>query len=235
MSLMRLAGYDPQGLQRMLFQGDVVLTNESVPAAQTSNAYTFLGSDLLKPIFWGTPTANATYTLDSAANIINAIAPFFGYNVNAQNTSGTNVYSAIQNGTSWRVRIVNNAAFTITFAATANTGVTVSARNTLAAGATATPNSKDLLVTVTCGAPLQSYFCTSTSGAAVLGGLSQAQLATLAVGMVVTNAQANLQGQTIIGINQANGTVTMSGNANATNAAPGVQFNFSPTITAEVI
>lgn len=235
MSLLRLAGYDPQGLQRMMFQGDVALTMESTPAAQTSNAYTFLGADLIKPIFLGTPTAGATYTLDTAANIINAIAPFFGYNPNAANTAGTNVYSAIQNGTSWRVRIVNNAAFTITFAATANTGITVSARNTLAAGSASTPNSKDLLVTVTCGAPAQSYFCTSTNASAVLGGLTAAQVATLAIGMVVTNAQAGQQGNTIIGINQANGQVTMSGNSNATNAALGVQFNFSPTISVELL
>lgn len=233
--LIRAAVYDPQGLQRMMSNADIFVTGEVTPAAQTSNAYTVTGADLAKPSFLCAETGNATYTLDTAANIVNVIAPFFGYNPNAANSAGTNVYSAIPNGTSWRVRFINAAAFTVTFAATANTGVTVNTRAVIAAGSSTTPNGRDLLVRIVCGAPAQSYFCTTTNGNAVLGGLTAAQIATLAIGMVVTNAQAGQQGNTIIGIDMNAGQVTMSGNSNATNAAPGVQFNFSPTIAVEVI
>ena len=48
----------------------------------------------------------------------------------------------------------------------------------------------------------------------------------LSVGMVVTNAVVNQQGNTILGINLAAGTVTMSGNSNAAGANT---FTFSPT------
>lgn len=234
MSLMRLAGYDPQGLQRIVLANDVVVTGESTPAAQTSNAYTVVGADLARPSFLCAETGNATYTLDTAANIVAALAPFFAYNVNASAVNGTPVYSGIPNGTSWRVRFINAAAFTVTFAATANTGVTVNTRAVIAAGSSTTPNGRDLLVTVTCGMPAQALYCTTVNASAVLSGLTAAQCAQLGVGMVVTNAQAGQQGNTIIGINQNAGTVTMSGNSNATNTTA-VLFNFSPTLTAEVI
>ena len=55
--------------------------------------------------------------------------------------------------------------------------------------------------------------------------------ATLTPGMIVTNAVAGTQGFTIVGVNIAAGTVTLSGNATSTNAAPGVAFSFSPVVT----
>jgi hypothetical protein len=61
--------------------------------------------------------------------------------------------------------------------------------------------------------------------------MSQSQLSTLSVGMIVTNAVLSLQGATIIGINIAAGSLTMSANANAT--VVGTVVNFSPLVTID--
>lgn len=226
MSIVRAAVFDPQGLQRVGYQGDILATMESVPAAVTSTAVTLTGANLAAAIYLGNPSGAATYTLDSAANIIAALAPFFGYNQNAAVPGGTPNYQRIQDGTSFRFRIINaNGTNAITVAATANTGVTVNR------GSVPVSTSKDFLITINDGTPVQTFAVNSTSGSAVLSGLTQAQLVLLDVGMVVTNAALNLQGQTITSININAGTVTMSGNANAT--ATGTALTFSPVITVD--
>lgn len=217
---------DPSSNQvRQILPGDIIVTNESVPVANTSTALTVTGALLLQSIFLANPGGAATYTLDTAANILAAIAPNFAYNQNASTPGGQLVYNGIQNGMSWRQRIVNASANAITIASTANTGVTVNR------GLVAASVSRDILITVNAGMQAQTYNVGSTNASAVLTGLTAAQCASLTIGMIVTNAALGLQGQTIIAVNQASGTVTMSGNANAT--ATSTSLTFSPRITID--
>jgi hypothetical protein len=217
--------YDPQGLMRNLFSGDIVATMESVPATNTGTALTLTGALLAQGIFLSSAGSAPTLTVDTAANLIASLAPQFGYNQNASVPGGTPNYQAISNGTAFRFRYIQNSAFLGTIAATANTGITVN-RGTIAAS-----TSRDFLITVNVGMPVQTYAVNSTNATAVLTGLSAAQIATLANGMIVTNAVLGLQGQTIISINYAAGSVTMSGNANAT--AIGSAVTFSPVVTID--
>lgn len=225
MSIVRSAVYDPQGLARIAYAGDLVATNESVPATNTGTAVTLTGALLALGMYLGSPASASTLTLDSAANIVASLAPQFGYNQNASLPAGTPTYQAIPNGTSFRFKIIQSTANGATVAATANTGVTVNR------GSVAASSSRDFLITIVNGTPVQTVNVNSTSGSATLGGFSQAQLAALSIGMIVTNSALNLQGQTITSINTAAGTVTMSGNANAT--ATGTALTFSPVIVVD--
>jgi hypothetical protein len=221
MSLVKPVVQDPQGLGRSAFAGDVICTNEVVPAANTSTALTFTGAMLTSSIFLSNPGGAATYTLDTAANILAAIAPQFAYNVNAVNTLGSAVFQGIENNTAWRIKIVNASANAVTITSTANTGIVVNR------GSVAASVSRDFLVTVKAGAQAQTYTAASTNGSAIVT-VTSAQAATLVNGMIVTNSVLGLQGQTIIAINTTSGAVTMSGNANATAAATSI--NFSPVV-----
>jgi hypothetical protein len=218
---------DPSGGMRIALPGDLVVTNEIVPAGLTATPVTVTGPILANGIILASPTAAATYTFDTAANIIAALSAQYGYNPNAQVPGGTLVYQGISPATSFRVAIVVSTAFAVTLTATANTGVTVN-RGTIAASST-----KDVLITVRNGTPAQTVAGNTTNASAVVSGFTSDQLSRLSIGMVVTNAVANLQGQTIISINQNAGTVTMSANANAT--AVGSAINFSPVIVADVL
>lgn len=212
---------DGAGSVRPTTQGDLVVTQEFVPAALTANAVTVTGGILANGIILASPTAAATYTFDTAANIVAALAPFFSYNPNASAVTGTTVYSSIPQNTSFRVAVVVSTAFAVTMAATANTGVTVN-RPTIPASST-----KDVLVTVRNGSPAQTYSGATTNASAVVTGFTSEQLSRLSIGMVVTNAVAGLQAATIISINQNAGSVTMSANANATGVN---SINFSPVV-----
>ena len=200
--------------QRQVGVGDTFALSEVIPATDsTATNLTITGQMLLGGIILRNPGGVSNENIDTAANIIAAL------------TRGLGI-SAVEPGLSWRVRWLLTTAFALTVQATANTGVTVT-RGTVAASTT-----KDFLVTVVNGTPAQTFQGTTTNGSAVVGGLTQAQLALLSVGMIVTNAVANLQGTTIIAINLAAGTVTMSGNANATNTTP-VTIAFSPVVKVE--
>lgn len=225
MSLVKAVVQDPAGLARLALPGDLVITNEAVPAANSGTAVTLTGALLSLGMYLSSAGSAPTLTLDSAANIVAALAQQFGYNINAAALAGTQQYTAIPNGTSFRFKIIMSTAFAATVAVTANTGMTINR------GSVPASTSRDFLITVVNGTPVQTVSVNSTNGSAVLSGLSNTQLAGLSVGMIVTNAALNLQGQTIIGINQAAGTVTMSGNANAT--AIGTALTFSPTIVVD--
>ena len=215
---------DGNGTVRPAAQGDLVLTQETVPAALTANAVTVTGPILANGIILASPTAAATYTFDTAANILASLAPFFSYNPNASVPAGTLVYSAVPNNTSFRVAIVVSTAFAVTMAVTANTGLILN-RPTIPASST-----KDVLITVRNGTPAQTFTGNTTNASAVVTGFTSEQLSRLSVGMIVTNAVANLQGQTIVSINQNAGSVTMSANANATAAS---SISFSPVIVVD--
>jgi len=219
--------FDPQGMSRNLFAGDLVATMEAVPAANAGTAVTLTGALLGLGMYLSSGATAVALTLDSAANIVASLAPQFGYNQNASLPAGTPTYTAIPNGTSFRFRVIASTANAVTLSATANTGVTVNR------GVTAASSTRDYLITIANGTPAQTFAVNSTNATAVLSGLTQAQLVTLSPGMIVTNAVLGLQGTTIQSINIAAGTVTMSGNANAT--AIGSVVTFSPVIVVDGI
>lgn len=196
--------------QRQMQQGDLLAAAEQIPATIATNAITITGAQLANGIIQRTTTGAGTDTIDTAANVINALNGGIGN-------------SGVQNGTTFRVKWIQNAAFAITVTATANTGVTVTLPTINASSV------KDYLVTVVNGTPAQTYQANTTNASAVITGLSLAQTATLSPGMVVTNAINGLQGDTILSVQPGVG-VTLSGNANATSATP-VAITFSPVIT----
>lgn len=227
MGLVSTVVQDFGGLERNALTGDLICSNESVPASNVNNAVTVTAPLLANPLFLAAPTAAATYTMDTAANLVAGLAPFYNYNPNALVAAGTVVSATIPAGTAFRWRVICSTAFAITVAATANTGVIVN-RGSVAASTT-----RDFLVTVRNGSPAQVFAGNTTNASAVVSGFTQDQLSKLSVGMIVTNAVANLQGQTIIAINLNAGTITMSANANAT--AVGSAINFSPVVVVDGI
>ena len=210
MSLLTPVVYDGS-LQKQLALGDVLAQRETIPATVATTTTTITGAQLAAGFILRSHGSAGTDTIDSAANIIAAISGGVGSN-------------GVSPGTTWRVRWLVSTAFATTVTATANTGITVTNPTVNASSC------KDYLVTVVNGTPASAVQATTVSGSAVISGLTAAQCAALSVGMVVTNAVANLQAQTIIAINSGSGTVTLSGNANATNTTP-VTINFSPVIT----
>lgn len=201
-------------MQRQLARGDTVAGGEVIPATvSTATNLTITGAMLLAGLILRNPAGVSNENIDTAENIRAAVASVMN------SASGY-----VQNGLTWRVRWILTTANALTVQATANTGVTVT-RGTVAAS-----TSKDFLVTVSNGTPAQNFSCTTTNASAVIG-MTVAQAALLSIGMVVTNAVVGLQGTTIIGIN--GGSVTLSGNANATTAAPGISISFSPVILVE--
>lgn len=210
MSLVKPTVYDGS-LQRQTQQGDVVGAAEVINSIGTGTAVTITGAILASGLISGAPTAAAAYTLDSAANILAAL------------TSGPGNFP-VQNGTTFRVRHLNTTAFAVTWAATANTGVTV------ANGTTNASSVKDFLLTVVNGQPPVIASGTTVNGSAVVSAVPAATLAAMTVGQVITNAVAGLQGATVTSINLAAGTFTASANANATNTTA-VAINVSPVIT----
>jgi hypothetical protein len=196
--------------QRQIAVGDIVAGAESVPATNAGTAVTLTGSLLSSGNYLGNPGSASTLTLDTAANIIAALSSGIG------NTG-------IQNGTSFRFRVIQTTAFTATLQATANTGVTVNRGVVPASGF------KEFLVTIVNGTPAQTVQANTTNASNVVTGLTSAQAALLSVGQVVTNAVNGLQGTTITAVNITLGTVTLSGNANATSSTP-VAISFSPVV-----
>lgn len=210
MSLLKSVVYDGFA-QRQVMAGDVLCGAEVLPATVATNAITITGAILSLGLIQRTTTGAGTDTIDTAANLIAAFASGLG-------TTG------VPPGTTFRAKWIQNAAFAITVQATANTGVTVT-NGTINASSV-----KDFLVTVVNGTPARNCSgLTTTNASAVVSGFTAADIANVTVGMVVTNAVASLQGTTIIGVNMAAGSVTMSGNAGSSLTLQ--TLNFSPVVT----
>lgn len=210
MSMVKPTVYDGP-IQRQVQLGDTVCAAEVIPAASSSTALTVTGQMLSQPFIQSNEGGAAAYTLDTAANIIIALGLGLGL-------------LSIQNGTTWRLRHINTTAFVVTYGVTANTGMTI------ANGVVNASSVKDFLVTVTNGSPVQTFSATTVNASPTISGLTPAQCALLSPGMVVTSVSAGQQGTTILSVNISAGTVTLSGNANATNTVP-IAYTFSPTIT----
>lgn len=210
MSLVTPVVYDG-GLQRAQSQGDIPFNFEPIPPATdtTNTALALTAAMLTTPVYVRNPAGVSTDTFPTADALITALLSQIG--------------NVVRAGTSFRWRVINLSANLITGAVTANTGVTLT-RGTVPASTT-----KDFLITITNGTPtVTATAIASTNGSAVLTGFTPAQITALSVGQVLTTSFANLQGQTIIGINASSNTVTMSGNANATSSGT---LTFSPTYT----
>ncbi len=208
------------GMQRTIETGDVMSTSEpTIPATDTTNTtLSYTAANLLSSsVYVRNPAGVSTDTFPTADALVTALA-----NING--------VVGIPAGFSFRWSLVNLSANVITTAVTANTGATL-VRGTVAAGAAGSAaGTKTFLIQVTNGTPLN--ICTnisSTNANAVLTGFTDAQIKALSIGQVVTNVIAGQQGNTIIGINAASNSVTMSGNSNTT--ATGQSFTFSPTYT----
>lgn len=190
--------------------GDVLSMMESITTLAVTNALTITGPMLMNSVVQRTTTGAGTATIDTAANILASLA---------QNIGNT----GIDNNTTWRLRWIQNAAFTDTLTATAHTGITVTN------GVVNASSVKEFLVNVTNGSPAQTVNGVITNASAVITGMTFAQTQLLSVGMVVTNAQNGLQDATILSVQPGTG-VTMSTTATSGQVAP-VALNFSPTIT----
>lgn len=200
---------DGGNLERQVAVGDILAGTELVPATIATTNITVTGAILAQSLVLRSAGGASVETIDTAANIVAALTAGLGL-------------TGIENGTSWRVRWVVSTAFAHTLTATANTGITVTN------GIVNASSCKDFLVQVLNGTPARTVTCSTTNGSAVVTGLTDTDIRNLSVGMTVTNVVAGMQGFTIIGINAAAKTVTMSGNATSTGQ---VSVSFSPRIT----
>ena len=199
-------------MQRKLSPGDTVASFEPIPgAADTTNtALSLTPAMLLASTYVRNPAGVSTDTFPTADALITALQSNFPV-------------SPLQAGMSFRFRVINLSANLITGAVTANTGVTMTRGNVPAS------STKDFLVSITSGAPaVTASNLVTVNGSAVVSGFTSTVLASLAVGQQMTTSTANLQGQTILGINFTAGTVTLSGNANASQVQT---MTFVPTYT----
>lgn len=209
--LLKPIGYDGSQIRQMS-RGDTQAVGTVIPATNsTATNLTITAAMLQASIILRNPAGVSNENIDTAANLVAGLSAGLGSN-------------GIPHGTAFVCRWIVTTANALTVQATANTGVTVT-RGTVAA-----TSAKDFLVTVVNGTPAQILAATTTNASANITGLTEAQCALLSIGMIVTNAVANLQGQTIIAIDPRKGQVTMSGNANATGS---VSISFSPVVTVE--
>lgn len=207
--------YDGQ-LQRQLGGGDLLVGFEpAIPATDTTNTtLSYAAANLLTPVYVRNPAGVSTDTFPTADALISALQ---------QGLGGAN---GVKQGMSYRWRIINLSANLLTGAVTANTGATMVRGNVLAS------TTKDFLIQITNGTPLRTVTnLSSTNTSPIVTGFSATDLQNLSIGMVVTNAIVGLQGTTIIGINLAAGSVTYSGNANATATTNSITHSPTYTIT----
>lgn len=204
MSLIRATGFDG-GFERSVAFGDLLVEgmNAQVATDTTNTNLTVTAAMLLNGLMVRNPAGVSNENYDTAANIVAAIG-------------GGN---PVQNGTAFKYRVINLSANLLTGVFTANTGL-VGTRGNVAASTT-----KDFMCVITNGTPARTVGANTTNASAVVSGLNATDIAALTVGMIVLNAVSGLQGQTIIGINQAAGTVTMSANASATASLVAIQFS----------
>lgn len=135
--------------------------------------------------------------------------------------------SRLSQGNSFIWRYSKNAAYIHSFTRAA--GWTIGSNTALGSAAT---GYRELLVTCANATPAQSYVLSTTNASAVITGLTEDQLKTLSVGMMVEHANF-AAGTKINSIDYANKTVTASANASATTANTSVTF--SPVFTLEGI
>lgn len=193
------------GLQRQAMAGDLVHTGERIATLTTAGSGTILAEAIAAGILRRTgPAGGYTDTFDSATNIIAALG---GAGVPVQ-------------GCSWRFTFINGVAQAMT--AAAGEGIVLGTNVNVAASVVRT-----YLLTVLNDTPRRQYNVNTTNSSPTVGGFTTDQLDTLSVGMMISGTGITA-GTTISAINRGAGTITMSGNATATNT--GVALVFSPVI-----
>lgn len=210
MSILAPVVYD-NGMQRPMQLGDRFGNfDPPIPATDTTNTtLAVTAAMMLSPTYVRNPAGVSTDTYPTADALLSAILAA-GAKPNP--------------GISFNWRVINLSANLITGAVTAHTGATM-VRGNVAASTT-----KNFQITLTNVTPTYTATGIVADGTtAVLTGFTAAQLANLSVGMVVTNSVVGLQDATIIGINLAAGTVTMS--TVTTSASSAATITFSPTYT----
>lgn len=152
------------------------------------------------------------------AGIIDRSGPVAGY-ADTPDTA-ENILLANPNlsiGDSWEFTVRNTVAFANTVAV--NTGVELVGGNT----AITASLFRDYLMTCLANKRTQIYSVGTTNASPTLTGLTQAQCDTLVAGMGVTGTNISAS-TTVIAVNGAAGTVTMSANATGTGTVPGTFF-----------
>ena len=200
-------------VQRKFAAGDILCGFDPIPPATDATVnLSYTAAMVLTPNYVRNPGAASLDTFPTADALI------------SQLSTGLGTQPGVPLGLSFRWKIINLAASLITGQVNANTGATL-VRGNVAASIT-----KDFLVTITNGTPLQSVTNLNTvNGSAVVTGFSAVQIAAISVGQVILNAVANLQGQLVTAVNATALSVTLSAVANVT--AVGNTLTFSPTYT----
>lgn len=200
MSLLKMMVRDA-GLMRQVTIGDLLGASEILSTLTTAVGTYLTGALLTNNILVRTgPVANYGDTVDTAANIIAAVP-------------------GAATGDSWRIRIVNNVAFTNAIQSV--TGVTVTN------GIINASSVKDFLVQLTNATPQSIATGATTNASAVITGMSMAATGAVTPGMLVTGAGITA-GTTVLSV-QTNVGVTLSAAATAT--ANLVALTFNPVIT----
>lgn len=225
------------GLPRMMYAGDLLSGGESITAGAiaTAGAGSWTGAAIATGLIRRTgPVGGYTDTLDTAANIIAALA-------------GNLPAADIAPGTSFRLKFINTVAQAHTYA---NGRGTKSGTGTLTTAASCI---HDYLLTILNASPEVSLQGTFTNAAAAvvftlppnmtafpLGAAVNPQGIAITPGMTITDSTTggNISANTtVIGVTQGAGGitgVTMSANGGGNSAAaPGDLLIFSPTILVD--
>jgi hypothetical protein len=196
------------GFVRDVTNGDVVAGGEVIGTLTTVGAGSLTAALItgFSIISRTGPVGAYADTVDTASNIIAALA------VNGQTPMA---------GSTHRLRILNTVAFINTI--TANTGVTLSGTTAIAAS-----SYRDFLVTLTNTTNASIAVGATTNASATLSGFSQAALALITPGMLITGTGIGAA-SVVTAVNLTAGTVTSSVVSTAT--ASNIAITFSPTVS----
>jgi len=193
------------GYVREQMPGDAIMSQLQYEANTTAGASTLTVSSILAGVINRSgPAAPYTDTLPTVAQLI-AAAPHLSV------------------GDSFTFLFRNTVAQAQTLAV--GTGWTLGSNTAVAASLV-----REYLVTINSSKPTRTFSATTTNGSAVLSVVSDSDLQNLQPGMVLSGTGI-AAGATIISINPAANTFTMSANATATGTNIGVTAN--PTATIE--
>ena len=208
-------------IPRLISQGDVLAGAEILQTLTNAGNTTLTASLLLSGLLSRSGVGSAySDTFDSAANIINGLLGQAIYQATA--VTGISGGAAIQLGTTIRVRILNNVAFTNSI--NAGAGITLVGSAIIAAS-----SFKDFLLTITTGTPQQTFVANQINASAIITGLTQFQTAQLSVGQLVTGTNIPAAA-TIISIQPGIG-VTLSAAVTATLVGNALVFAPSVSVT----
>jgi hypothetical protein len=213
MSAVNAAVYD-NGIIRHPQPGDIYLNDEAITTLTNASAQVLTGAQLATGILLRAgPTAGYGDTFPDANSLVASLISnmYVGSAANLFNLVG------VQPGSAFRFRYINSVAFANT--PVAGVGVTLGANSAVAASSV-----KEYLITITNGTPASIRVGNTTNASAVLSGFAPDALAGVTPGMLVTGTNIPAS-TTIIGVNQAANTITLSANVTATGTSISLAFN----------